>query len=112
MGLFRALGNLRAHGVLTPEEDARTADVFAWFAAHLPIPDRLARSLKPGAHKNALSWYRPTAHEHIRRTRELASILDAHGFLTRMITTESVGYIVYEDEFQIVGVPYRGTHVV
>lgn len=112
MGLFRALGDLRAHGMLTPEEDTKAGEAFAWFAANLPIPARLARSLKPGAHNNAISWYRPTAREHIRRTRELAPILHGHGFLTRMITTSVVGQVVYQDKYQVVGVPYRDTPVV
>jgi hypothetical protein len=98
--------------MLTLEEDAEAEEAFAWFAANLPIPARLARSRKPGAQNNALSWYRPTAREHIRRTRGLSPILHAHGFLTRMITTNRVGRVVYEDKYQVVGVPYRDTRVV
>lgn len=110
-GFLHALANLQNYNRLTPEEGMKVAEAFAWFEAHLPTPERFGRSMKAGASKNALSWYRATAREHIRRTRTLLPILHAHGFLTKMVTAHLVGRIVYEDEYQVVAVPHRDTRV-
>lgn len=41
--------------------------------------------------------------------REIAAILEAHGVITEMIRTERPGYIVYQDEYQIVAEPFMDT---
>lgn len=50
----------------------------------------------------ALSWFKPTAREHISNMRALAAILDAHGITVDVLREQRPGYIVYEDEHQVV----------
>ncbi len=39
----------------------------------------------------------------------IAAMLQAHDILTEMIVTDRPGYIVYEDDFQIVAEPFADT---
>jgi hypothetical protein len=57
----------------------------------------------------AISWFKDTAHEHLARVRELVVILEHHGVPVRMLKADRVGYVVYEDEFQIVAQPFADT---
>jgi len=108
-GLFHAAGTLRDSGELTPAESDELKDVWDWFGKHLERPGRFARSRRPHAHPEALSWFKPTALEHIQRMRQLADILCRHGIQTEMLSQMRPGYVVYEDDYQIAAVPFRDT---
>jgi hypothetical protein len=56
--------------------------------------------------KRTLSWFKDTAFDHIAKIRELVAILENHGAYVRMLKAKRVGYVVYEDEFQIVAEPF------
>jgi hypothetical protein len=64
---------------------------------------------KPHAKRVALSWFKDTATEYIRRMRELADILHAHGIETEMLSTDRPGYVVYEDAHQVAAEPFNDT---
>ena len=38
--------------------------------------------------------------------RELVAILETHGVAVRMLKAQRVGYVVYEDEYQVVAEPF------
>jgi hypothetical protein len=57
----------------------------------------------------AISWFKDTAKEHLARARELVAILENHGLVVTMLKAERVGYVVYEDDFQIVAEPFAET---
>jgi hypothetical protein len=42
----------------------------------------------------------------IARIRAMVAILENHGVHVRMITGERLGYVVYEDEYQVVAEPF------
>jgi len=79
-----------------------------WFNKHLQTPTRFTAAKPPYYRKQskAISWFRDTAHEHIGYIREMAAILENHGVPVRMIKAERVGYVVYEDEHQVVAEPF------
>lgn len=54
----------------------------------------------------ALSWFKDTAVEHLVQIRELIAILENHGVHVRTLKARRTGYIVYEDEHQIVAEPF------
>jgi hypothetical protein len=62
-------------------------------------------------HKNkiALSWFKDSAVAALQRTRRLAEILESCGVAVEMITTERPGFLVYEDEYQVVAEPFADT---
>lgn len=85
--------------------------IVEWFGEHLKKPTRFTASKPPFYRKKnkAISWFKDSAHEHLARIRELIAILEHHGISVRMLKSNRVGYIVYEDEFQIVAEPFADT---
>ena len=108
LGVFLALEKLRHTGVLNPHEEESEDEIRKWFDKHLEKPARFTAAKPPYYRKQnkAISWFKDTAHDHIARIRLLAKILESHGIPVKMLRTDRVGYIVYEDEFQIVAEPF------
>jgi len=108
MGVFQALYRLEREGKLYPHEGARWKLLKDWFNTKLAKPARFTAS-KPPYHRKknrAISWFKDTANEHIGHIRELIAILEDHNIAVRMLKTERVGYVVYEDEYQVVAEPF------
>ena len=82
-----------------------------WFNANLQKPARFTSSRPPHCRKQskAVSWFKDNAKEHIAKVREMVAILESHGQAVRMLKAEGVGYVVYEDEWQIVAEPFWDT---
>lgn len=80
-----------------------------WLKKHLPIPDRFTRT-RNANHKNTrgLSWLKPNATEVVDHLRAIATIMEEHGIPVTMLKDENPGYVVYEDDFQIVAEPFGG----
>jgi hypothetical protein len=108
-GLFQASGTLRDAGLLSKHEEEQLAALHTWFNKELKEPESFSRSRKRHAKKVALSWFKDTATLYIARMHEYAAILKAHGVGIEVIRTERPGYVVYEDEFQIVAEPFAET---
>jgi len=108
-GLFQAMGDLKRQGDLPALQEVHYEEVRAWFKEHLKVPDRFARASRAHPQSVALSWFRDSAREHIDKMREIARILEEHGILVDVVQTDRPGYVVYEDEFQVVAEPFRDT---
>lgn len=108
MGIFEATRLLPRVGSLPDWDEHRLAELTKWFRAHLPFPDRTARTQRPNGPHRALSWFKPSAVEHIAQARELAALLEANDIRTEMLTSDRPGYIVYEDDVQVLAEPFRG----
>jgi hypothetical protein len=104
LGVFHALGKLRNQGALDKHEEETEDEVHKWFDKHLKKPGRLTTAKPPYYRKQnkAISWFKDTAQDHLAHIRRLVQILEHHGVSVRMLRTDRVGYVVYEDEFQIV----------
>lgn len=107
-GLFQAVYDLLDDGHLSREEQPRAKKVFDWFEKNLPEPKRFSRSSKRRAKAVAISWFKPTAHECIHQMQELAGIRYTHDIPTKILKTRRLGYIVYEDDLQVVAQPFSG----
>jgi hypothetical protein len=57
----------------------------------------------------AICWFRETAVQHIAQMHRLKDVLDRHGYPVAIIREQRVGYIVYEDEDQVVAEPFKDT---
>ena len=108
-GLFQAISDLEHEGVLLPHEQTVYDEIYEWFRKHLKKPRKLARSSKSQAKKVALSWFKDSASEHIKKMHALAQILHAHGVPVEVIRTERPGYVVYEDQYQVTAEPFNDT---
>jgi hypothetical protein len=95
---------------LTPEEEARVISAAKWLDKNLPEPKRFARK-RNVSHKatRGICWFKDTALESIRYVREIAEVLKAHGVVVEMLTAFRPGYVVYEDEYQVVAEPFSST---
>jgi hypothetical protein len=108
-GVFQEIYRLMRTNELIAFEEQRAREILDWFNEHLAEPTRFATSSRPGAAARAISWFKDSATEHIARIHELAGILDAHGVVVETIRTVRPGYIVFEDEHQIVAEPFSDT---
>lgn len=89
-------------------------DLLSWFRMNLTIPDKFNPSKSKGARNKTpagLSWFKEDASETIARSYELVSLLQENGYPIEIIRTERVGYIVYEDNQQVVAEPFSDTPV-
>ena len=76
----------------------------------LEKPTRFATAKAPfyGKQNNAISWFKDDAVEHLSRIRTRVAILQSHGVSVKALKTDRAGYIVHEDECQIVAEPFQG----
>lgn len=108
-GIFTAAFRLRDGGSLPDYEYERLVALLGWFDEHLRRPARFSRSWR-GA-RRAICWFRPTAGRHLSKAHEMASLLRDHDVPIRMTKTARVGYVVYEDEHQVVAEPFADTRL-
>ena len=108
-GLFQAAKALRESGHLSGLDLDKLTTISAWFNQHLERPERLALSPRPHAKAQAISWFRDSAVEHIAKMREFREILERYGVDVDMIKAKRLGYILYEDEFQVTAYPFSDT---
>jgi len=108
-GLFHAAQSLREAGVLSGPDHERLESIRDWFNKHLKRPTRLAVSSRPHSKAQALSWNRDTATQHIAKMREFQEVLERYGLAVQMIKTKRLGYVLYEDEFQVTAYPFNDT---
>jgi hypothetical protein len=110
LGVFQAAYRLRGCGELYAYEEDHLDAVRTWFNNNLEKPTRFTSSKPPFYRKQskAISWFKDTAPEHLNQVRQLVGILKNHGIEVRMLTAERVGYVAYEDEYQIVAEPFSG----
>lgn len=108
LGVFHAVWNLRDAGKLHSYEEEQHDIVRWWFSANLERPTRFTAAKAPFYRKKnrGLSWFKDTANEHIVQIRELIAILENHEVYVKTLKTKRVGYVVYEDEYQIVAEPF------
>jgi len=108
LGVFHAVRGLRDAGKLHDYEEEQHDFLRWWFSENLERPARFTTAKAPFYRKRnrALSWFKDTAVEHLEYVRELVMILENHGVYVRMLKAKRVGYVVYEDEYQIVAEPF------
>ena len=94
---------------MAADDAQHLAALYAWFKARLLVPTRFSVSSKPHSKAQALSWFRDTAVEHIDRMRDYQRILEAYGLQVQMLRTRRPGYVVFEDEYQVVAYPFADT---
>jgi hypothetical protein len=108
LGIFHALFDLRDEGELYSYEEDQHDLIREWFNEHLKRPARFATSKNPlyrGPHR-AICWFKDSASEHLDWAWWMVAILENHQVPVQMLKAERVGYVVYEDEYQIVAEPF------
>ena len=105
LGLFAAI-----HEAVESEHAESWAIVEArsqssWFNANLALPESFSTGGHKGYGQPGLSWFKPSATEHIRRMHALKIALEACGIHVEVLTTRDPGLIVWQDEHQVVAEP-------
>jgi len=108
LGVFQIAARLIDSGDLYQDEIEELQGIRDWFNEHLEKPTRFTASKPPYYRKaqRAISWFKDSAVEHIAMMRSMAAFLERRGIAVRVLKAERVGYVVYEDEFQIVAEPF------
>jgi hypothetical protein len=108
LGVFQAAYRLRDKDMLSEEEKDLLQEIHEWFNKNLEKPTRFTTSKPPYYRKrqNGISWFKDSAREHIGKIREMVALLRRHDVPVRMIRAARPGYVVYEDDVQVVAVPF------
>lgn len=103
-GVFFLVNTLAREGRLTPEQRAFWRAGNDWFDAAYTTPSAAYdREANPGA----VAWFKTTATHLIERVPGYLDILAAHGVPCRTVRSTDPGRVVYEDDVQVVVVPYE-----
>lgn len=111
-GIFSIAYDLLRSGSLIKEEEDKLRIALMNCERILPIPDKFSRK-KNDSHKNhkGISWIKDNASEIIREIRIIKKVLDENNLFIEVIKTQRPGYVVYEDDFQIVAEPFNNEKV-
>jgi hypothetical protein len=102
-GIFQAVGLALEWGDITGSDADELNDLRAWFNENLEKPSSFGRdSLRLG-----VCWFKTAASEHFSRIWEMVHILERHGIFVKKIRTDRPGYVIYEDDWQLVAEPFR-----
>ncbi len=108
-GVFKIAYKLWREGGLSKNQHDKLGEILRWFGDNLERPGRFNRTKSKGYYRRAtkgISWFKPTAKEHIANMHAMVSILKDCGHHIEMIKTRNPGYVVYEDDHQIVAEPF------
>lgn len=109
LGIFRPAYRLCEDASVPEWQRSELSSVLGWFRTQLPIPNRFARNLRPHRVSTGLCWFNEEATDCIRQVCYLVQIVSDLGVNVREIRTERPGYIIYEDQFQVVAEPFAET---
>jgi hypothetical protein len=104
-GIFSAAFELLYDPTFPDDEYFALRDVMDWFNAHLKGPFQYQLKAAWRAPR-AICWFKPTAHEYLSRAWEMAAILERNDIFIRTIKVQRPGYVLYEDEAQILAQPF------
>lgn len=111
-GLFGLARELRDRAEVTAADRETLREALTWFDEHLAEPTRFNRTSSKGHYRRTtkgIAWFRDTATDCIAQMHRLRLVLETNGFHVAMICETRVGYVVYEDELQVVAEPFSDT---
>lgn len=111
-GIFGVAYSLRDNPEVHLDDREQLRADLAWFEKKLPTPARFNRTTSKGHYRRAtrgITWFRDTAAECIARMHQLKGVLESNGHGVTMIRENRIGYVVYEDELQVVAEPFSDT---
>lgn len=107
-GVFGLVNGLAREGKLTTEQEQFRRTNNDWYDSAYPDPSTIDPTVYDhDVNPRAVAWFKVTATHLIERVPGYLEILDAHGVECRVVRSSDPGRVVYEDEFQVVVVPYE-----
>lgn len=107
--MFKTAYALCRKGEMTGRDREKLDALLGWFDDNLTVPTRFNRTKSKGYRRQntkGISWLKPSATEHVSRMHLVADILKQHGQPVAVLKTHRPGYVVYEDEYQVVAEPF------
>lgn len=102
-GIFQAVARALEWRSITGCDAEQLNELETWFGKNLEKPTSFGRDkLRLG-----ICWFKTDATEHISRIWEMVQILERNGVYVKKIRTDRPGYVIYEDEWQLVAEPFR-----
>jgi len=102
-GVFQAVAQALEWQTVTGSDADELNELQAWFSKNLGKPTSFGRAkLRLG-----ICWFKTSSTEHISRVWEMVRILERNGIYVKKIRTDKPGYMIYEDEWQLVAEPFR-----
>lgn len=106
-GVFALANGLAREGLLSEAEHRFWRAANDWYDAAYPNPsDTDPEVYDPGVNPGAVAWFKSTAGHLLDRVPGYLALLAAHGVACERIESADPGRIVYEDEVQVVAVPW------
>ncbi len=109
IGLMTLAYGLRNSGDTNVADADQLLAHLDWIQCSVPIPTRFARRRNP-YHKetHGVSWAKATAVEFVRHLHAIADILGRYDIAVHVVRTTRPGYVVHEDDWQVVAEPFHG----
>jgi hypothetical protein len=102
-GIFQAAAQALERQQVTGSDADELNELRVWFSDNLEKPTSFGRNkLRLG-----ICWFKISSTEHIARMWEMVRILERNGIYVKKIRTDKPGYVIYEDEWQLVAEPFR-----
>jgi len=111
-GVFVVAYKLRDNPDVGADDRRLLAESLEWFEKHLLTPQRFNRTTSKGHYRRktkGISWFRDTATECVERMERLKTLLESNGHPVTVLREKRVGYVVYEDDVQVVAEPFADT---
>ncbi len=108
-GVFPIAYQLRREKALAEVDHEELCALLTWFGEHLAVPQRFTVSRHTRAAETALSWLKASAKEPMSRLRRVTELVASTGVPVVELRTMRPGYVVYEDEHQVVALPFADT---
>jgi hypothetical protein len=102
-GIFQAAAQSLEWQDITGSDADELNELRAWFSLNLERPTCFGRDKLP----LGICWFKTGSTEHISRIWEMVNILERNGIYAKKIRTDKPGYVLYEDEWQLVAEPFR-----
>ncbi|MEV5974086.1 hypothetical protein [Streptomyces sp. NPDC051921] len=107
-GIFALANTLAREGRLSEEQYRFWRSANDWYDAAYPDPSATDPTVYDDAlHPGAVAWFKPTATHLLDRIPGYLDLLAAHGVPCVRIESPDPGRIVYEDDVQVVAVPWE-----
>ena len=106
-GVFGLVNNLAREGRLSEEQEAFRRLNNKWYDAAYTDPSTIDPTVYDDeVNPGAAAWFKPSATHLLARVPGYLEILSAHGVDCQVLRSTDPGRVVYEDDVQIVVVPY------
>jgi hypothetical protein len=111
-GAFGRAYELRDSPDVAAPDRELLAETLNWFEKHLETSTRFNRTKSKGFYRRktrGIAWFKDSAIEHLARMHEIKGVLERYGHSVMMLSETRVGYVIYDDAFQVVAEPFSDT---